>query len=292
VFLTAFIMFLIAAGAAVASEPQVTLAPGTWQIVEFTNAENEQENLDVTNISAPPEILPYVVVSPSSVPANSSENVVIQFAYIPLTIRQAVPQDTFAVSISGIVVYLDLSVPLPENAENRWAELEARIVALQASFTEQMEGIAARITALESVEQENWEPEFEALWENLIRVEDWMTSNFHQIAELWDAMPENSPSVDVLLWQTMLGDVENELRGEQEWSSNQLRLDYEAQIAKVKKDAESDTMMWSIGSALAVLCGVGGYFGIKKKFRDVPEKILEKTHRRKTPKHGEITPEV
>lgn len=246
VFLIALLVAFSGSAAASWDQPQVALSPGTWQVIEFTNSENAPENLTVANISAPDVLLPYVVVSPTSVPPSSAENVTIQFAYVPVSVRQSVPHDIFSVQVNGMIVYLDLSVPLPENAENRWAELEARIDALRASFAEQMEDLAVRLTVLESAEHENWMPEFEALWDNLIRLGDWTTS---KIMELWASAPENSPPADMMLWQTMLDDVENELRTEYEQASNQLRQDYEAQIAKT--NAENELLRLEVFGAIA-----------------------------------------
>lgn len=293
VFLTALILLIAASGAAIASwdQPQISLTPGTWQIVEFTNIENEPENLEVVNISTPLELLSYVVISPSSVPANSSENVVIQFAYVPLDIRQAVPQDTFAIQVNGLIVYLDCSVPLPENAENRWAALEARIDALQASLTDQIEGLAARITALESEpEQENWVVEIRALRENLDNYSIWMITRIialkAQIYEELDKRIENSPPTDTSEWDAKLDNLETKMREERRTDDAQVRQDYEERIADSNEDAEYNTMMWSIGSALAVLGAVSGYFAIKKKFGDVSEKILKKTPKRHSSDDG------
>lgn len=282
IFLTVLIMLIATSGAVVASEPQITLAPGTWRIVEFVNDENEQENLTITNISAPDVLLPYVVVSPTSIPPLSTENVTVQFAYVPIAVRQSVPEDVFAVRVGGLIVYLDCSVPLPENAENRWAALEARIDALQASFTEQMEGIVARITALESEpESENWVLEIESLRENVGLGFDgllvWVKS---ELARIEASIPENSPPTDTSKWDAKLDNLETKLREERATADAQLRRGYEEQIADAEADAEYNTMMWSIGSALAVLGSVGGYFAIKKKFGDMSEKTSRKTPKR------------
>ena len=271
-FLTAFILLLAASGAAVASEPQITLAPGTWQVVEFSNSENERENLTIINISAPDVLLPYVVVSPTSIPPLSSENVTVQFAYVDASVRKSVPQDVFAVQVDGLLVYLDLSVPLPENAENRWAELEARIEALRVSFAEQMEGLASRVTALESVEQENWMPELEALWENLIGLGDWTTS---KVMELWEAIPENSPPSDTAEWDAELDNLEKNMLKELADANAQMRRNYEKQIADTKADTERTALIYSVIAAVAAFGGVGVYFKIRK-FKGTSEKTSKR----------------
>ncbi len=208
--LTTLILLLAASGAAIASEPQITLAPGTWRVVEFTNTENERENLTITNISAPDVILPYVFVTPTSIPPLSSENVTVQFAYIPVSVRQSVPQDVFAVKIDGLLVYLDLSVPLPENAENRWAEIDVRIDALEASLSGQIESLIVRMVALES---ENWALEIESLHENVGLGFDgllvWVKSELDRIDA---SIPENSHPVDVEWYVKLLDNREAKIR--------------------------------------------------------------------------------
>lgn len=287
VFIIAIIGLLIASGAAVASEPQITLAPGTWRVVEFTNSENEQENLTITNISAPDVLLPYVIVDPASIPPLSTENITIKFTYVIESVRQSIPQDVFAVRVDGLIVYLDCSVPLPENAENRWAALEARIDALGESTMEQMEGLAARITMLESVEQENLMSEIDELHENIGLAFDgllvWIKS---ELARIEASIPENSPPSDTSEWYAALDNIENILRRESQNADAQLRRNYEEQDAEAKADAESNTRIWSIGSALAVLCGVGVYFSIRGRF----EGKSKKAHKRRPSDDGDDNP--
>ena len=301
VFLTALILLIAASGAAVASEPQVTLVPGQATTVVFDNPDNAPIVLTISSISAPDSLIPYLFISPTTISENSSREVTLQFVQIPQSIRENIPPDVYALSVSGgdsdLLVYLDISIPLPENAENRWAALEARIDALQASLTDQIEGLAARITALESEpEQENWVVEIRALRENLDNYSIWMITRIialkAQIYEELDKRIENSPPTDTSEWDAKLDNLETKMREERRTDDAQVRQDYEERIADSNEDAEYNTMMWSIGSALAVLGAVSGYFAIKKKFGDVSEKILKKTPKREPPKTKGISPEV
>lgn len=272
-FLVGFVLFLAASGAAVASwdEPQVKLTPGTWQVVEFTNDGDKPENLTVTNISAPDVLLSYVVVSPVSIPPSSAENVVIQFAYVPTSVRESIPQDVFSVQIDGLIVYLDLSVPLPENAENRWATIEARIDALGTSLADQIAGLAVRITALESIpKQENWMPEAKALWENLIRLGDWTTS---KIMELWANIPENSPPTNLAWVVALLDNQEARIRAA--IGNDIANLEIERRLAETRDENERLRYVAYAAIAIAIIAAV---IAIRRPKLNVPSL---KQHQRK-----------
>lgn len=226
IFLTSVILLLIASGAAVA-QPQITLKPGTWQAVEFTNADNQPENLEVTNISAPPELLPYVLVNPTVIPPLSTENVIVQLAYIPVAVRQAIPKDMFAVHINGLLVYLDLTTPLPKNAENRWAEIEADIDALRAWMEEQVDDFIFRIATLESAPKENLSPIIENLRENLQELIDARVDGLRAWAE--STFISENPDVE---WEQALAEYDAEIR--LEFSNHIADLFIDEQFADLK----------------------------------------------------------
>jgi hypothetical protein len=215
-------------------QPQITLKPGVWQTVEFTNPENEPENLVVTNISAPVELLPYVFVSPASVPPLSTENVTIQFAYIPTSVRQAIQPDVYAVQINGLLVYLDLTIPTEniENAENlqrKFEDLTSRLDAIGA----QIDNLLARVELLENEPAcENLRPEIEN-----IRAELQLLKAAHL---------ENSPD------NSWMGAAEN-LQARYDGIIGQLKLDYEEQIARAKEEAIDTATKYA---AIAVVASV------------------------------------
>lgn len=248
--LVGIILLLIASGAAIASwsQPQITLTPGTWQTVEFANAENAPENLTIVNISAPDVLLPYVVVSPASIPPSSTENITIQFAYVPISVRDAIPQDVFSVQLNGLIIYLDLSIPLPENAENRWAEIDARFDALEASLMAQIESAVVRITALETAPDENWVPLIENLRENvmaevrLLRVE---------IADLETANHENSSPID-MNWLTAL--LDNRDEGIRASIGNDIaNLELDRKLDEAREENEQLRLTTYVAIAIAII---------------------------------------
>lgn len=179
---TAILILTAFASLAAASEwdrPSVTLKPSEYQVVSFTNTENKLEDLVIVNISCPDQLLPFVLVLPSSVPAYSTENITIQFVAVPISVRQALPQDVFAVKLIGgnssLVVYLDLSVPIPENV---LADVYARI-----------DNLLARIRLLEN------KPDLQGLVDNLSS----------EIDDLRATIPENTE------WQAKLDNLEARL---------------------------------------------------------------------------------
>jgi len=257
VFLTPLIMFIAASGAAIASwdQPQITLTPGTWQTIEFTNTENRSENLTITNVSAPDVLLPFVLVSPASIPALSSENIIIQFAYIPSSVRESIPKDVFAVHIAGLLVYLDCSIPLPENAENRWAALEARIDALETSLTGQIESFASRIAVLESTMPENPTSEIEAIRENLDNLKIWVVDRIIALeTNIYDELNERieNSTIDTSEWETMLEEQEAQLKTDFAGYIADMKIDYEGQMAERKAENDRSSMV-SYGAIVAAV---------------------------------------
>ena len=128
---TLILSTMFARGAIASSNPpSITLAPGEIAVVTFTNNENIAENLNIQNISAPNQLLSYVIFSPTSIPANSVENVTIQFVYIPFDVYQALPKDKFAISVGELCLYLDLTENQPSQ-DNILVELENMKLELQ-----------------------------------------------------------------------------------------------------------------------------------------------------------------
>lgn len=263
--LIGLILLIAASGAAIAaqSEPQITLAPGTWRFVEFTNDEDEPENLVIKNISAPDSLIPCLFVSPMTIPAHSSREVAFHFIQTQ-SIKENILPDNYALRVIGcnrdLLVYLDLSIPLPENAENRWAALDVRIDALDASLSGEIKSLEVRIT----LESENWALEIESLRENVRLGFDgllvWIKS---ELARIEASIPENSPSIDTAEWEAMLDERETGLRMAFASAIADMKVDHEKQIADAK--SETDQARYTSFAAIVVAIAAVAVLIIKSR---------------------------
>lgn len=260
IFLAALILMLAVKDFGVASDWQqseVTLVQGQAVVIVFNNPSDAEIILTPSAISAPPELVPYLFVSPTRIPADNSREITLKF--IPLSPSdENIPPGIYALRVSGgdsdLLVSLDLSVLPPENAENRWAAIEARVDALEASLSGRIEELIIAVAALESAPPENWALEIESLRENVKLGFDgllvWIKS---ELARIEASIPENSPPTDTSEWYAALGELENELREEYIDAAAQLKRDYKAQIADAKADTESNMITYgAIISAFVV----------------------------------------
>jgi hypothetical protein len=121
----------------------VSLAPGENVVILFTNSDNVTKNLTIENISAPSAILPYVVITPTTIGSYENENVTITFVRIPQSIRATISSDIYSIQIAGLVVYLDMTENYGggENLENQVALLSSRIDVLIANTDNLLAGI-------------------------------------------------------------------------------------------------------------------------------------------------------
>ena len=148
VALAILVMSARAAGASWTAQ-NLTIKPGEWKRIDYANPENTKIELSLTNISCPSEILPYIVISPTTIPENSTTAVSIQLAYIPKTILSNIVPDIYSVNVSNLLIYIDLTevgmggATTIENLLVGISALENRISQLENS------GVEERLSELE-----------------------------------------------------------------------------------------------------------------------------------------------
>jgi len=114
----------------------LTIEPGQTKTVSYVNDTAENDNLVLTNISAPAELLNYLFIDPGRVLAGATTTVTIQFITVPQSIRASITPDTYAVKVGeSLVLYLDMGVDgseenltaMIENLETIVSDLQAQI---------------------------------------------------------------------------------------------------------------------------------------------------------------------
>jgi len=196
---TLILSTMFARGAIASSNPpSITLAPGEIAVVTFTNNENIAENLNIQNISAPNQLLSYVIFSPTSIPANSVENVTIQFVYIPFDVYQALPKDKFAISVGELCLYLDLTEnqPSQENIDNITAELtalRAELNSLRTSISINLDNLRLQ-NMLQDWRIDNLTQYLTALQDNIARINIRLDALF---AKVYENSPYDNYDVEI-----------------------------------------------------------------------------------------------
>jgi len=227
-------------------QPQLMLKPGESAVAEFTNTENVVDNLAIQNVSAPTELLPYVSLQPSSVPALSAENVTISFIYVPSSVLETMPRDMFAIKISGLIVYLDISAEVP--SENVLADVYAR-----------MDNLLARIRSLET----NPDP---SLQQEIDDMRVWL-ENINSGME--NAISENSDftAQEIEIIKIHINDKLTEMKGE-----------YEQKIAEAEERSRSNAVAYA---GIAVLVSLAIVYIVPKFLRRPEGKLKEKSEEKR-----------
>jgi len=238
------------------------LTPGQGTSLTLRNAENVALELELTNVSAPSELLSYVIFHPSSIPPFGEENVWIHFAHVPAALRNQIPQDLYAVRLDGILIYLDLSAPLQDENDVGLENFRLEILGL-------VENLRAEISHLEN-------SNYKLIENGLLSLEnelsDFIASNqadMRQLRSLFEselghlkirtARLENSP-----ISQDWLEEFEAKIMG--------FLADMDLKIQEIEKE---EGRAWIALAVIAVLC-VPLALHLRKKLRPREEGIPEK----------------
>jgi len=268
------ILLVVSSSFALAREwdlPQVSLEPGESVVVVFANETENSVTLTIQNISAPPELLPFVVITPKVINEQTSENVTITFAYVPLELRQSIVPDNYSIQNNGLVVYLNMSGNLEgiprENYDSQIASLESMMNDLKlsvegqfAALEEWVDAFSARIEALENAPPENWAAEIESVRLLMLAELDNIRNTHH----------ENNPSENLDNWKDAI--VAEIIEHIDTTLAPQLKRDSQTEIVKVRLEAENNTIYGAIFSVVLVIAAIiiFGKSGEVKKLLKAP----------------------